>query len=52
MVTNCRLSSCSCAVKFSEGNAKGVRHIAIDNCVINDDSSGFSFASRDGGFYR
>ena len=50
VVTNCRLSSCSCAVKFSEGNAKGVRHIAIDNCVINDDSSGFSFASRDGGF--
>ena len=50
VVTNCRLSSCSCAVKFSEGNAKGVRHIAISNCVINDDSSGFSFASRDGGF--
>jgi hypothetical protein len=50
VVTNCRLSSCASAVKFSEGNAKGVRHIAIDNCVINDDSSGFSFAARDGGF--
>lgn len=49
-VTNCRLSASANAIKFSEGNAKGVQHIAIDNCVITDDSSGFAFLVSDGGF--
>ena len=49
-VTNCRLSASANAIKFSEGNAKGVQHIAISNCVITDDSSGFAFLVSDGGF--
>jgi hypothetical protein len=48
-VTNCRLSSSANAIKFSEGNIKGVHRVTIDNCVITDDSSGFAFLSADGG---
>jgi polygalacturonase len=51
-VTNCRLTASANAVKFSEGNIKGVQHVTIDNCVINDGSSGFSFAASNGGFVR
>ncbi len=51
-VTNCRLSSSANAIKFSEGNIKGVQHVTIDNCVISDDSPGFSFAASNGGFVR
>ena len=39
-ITNCRLSSSANAIKFSEGNVKGVRNVVVDNCVISDDSSG------------
>ncbi|MFN8009430.1 MAG: glycosyl hydrolase family 28 protein [Terriglobia bacterium] len=49
-VTNCRLSSSANAIKFSEGNVKGVRNVVVDNCVISDDSSGFAFLASDGGF--
>jgi hypothetical protein len=49
-VTNCRLSASANAIKFGEGNAKGIQHVVIGNCVITDDSSGFSFAVADGGF--
>jgi len=51
-VTNYRLSASANAIKFSEGNIKGVQHVTIDNCVIRDDSSGFSFAASNGGFVR
>ncbi len=49
-ITNCRLSSSANAIKFSEGNSKGVRNVTVDNCVISDDSSGFAFLVSDGGF--
>jgi polygalacturonase len=48
-ITNCRLSSSSCAVKFTEGDVKGVHRVTISNCVITEDSSGFAFLSADGG---
>ncbi len=48
-ITNCRLSSSSCAIKFTEGDEKGVHRVTISNCVITDDSSGFAFLSADGG---
>jgi polygalacturonase len=48
-ITNCRLSSSSWAVKFTEGNVKGVHRVTISNCVITDDSGGFTFLSSDGG---
>jgi hypothetical protein len=49
-IANCRLSSSANAIKFSEGNVKGVRNVVVDNCVISDDSSGFAFLVSDGGF--
>ncbi len=49
-VTNCVLSSASAAVKFSEGNRLGVRHIAIDNCVIKNTNRGFVFTITTGGY--
>ena len=49
-VTNCRLSSSATAIKFSEGNAKGVRNVVIDNCVITDSSQGIIMSVSDGGF--
>jgi hypothetical protein len=49
-VTNCVLSSASAAVKFSEGNRLGIRHIAIDNCVITDTNRGFVFTITTGGY--
>ena len=48
-ITNCRLSSSSCAVKFTEGDVKGVHRVTISNCVVTEDSSGFAFLSADGG---
>ncbi len=51
-ISNCRLTSSANAVKFSEGNIKGVQHVTINNCVINDGSSAFSFAASNGGFVR
>jgi len=51
-VTNCRRSASANAIKFSEGNIKGVQQVTIDKCVISDDSSGFSFAASNGGFVR
>ncbi|MBZ5564592.1 MAG: DUF1800 family protein, partial [Acidobacteriia bacterium] len=49
-VTNCVLSSASAAVKFSEGNKLGIRHIAIDNCVIKNTNRGFVFTITTGGY--
>ncbi len=49
-VTNCVLSSASAAVKFSEGNRLGIRHIAIDNCVIKNTNRGFVFTITTGGY--
>jgi len=48
-ITNCRLSSSANAIKFTEGDVKGVHRVTISNCVITDDSSGFAFLSADGG---
>jgi hypothetical protein len=48
-ITNCRLSSSSSAVKFTEGDVKGVHRVTISNCVVTEDSGGFSFMSADGG---
>lgn len=49
-VTNCVLSSASAAVKFSEGNRLGIRHIAFDNCIIKNTNRGFVFTITTGGY--
>jgi uncharacterized Zn-finger protein len=48
-VTNCRLSSASAAVKFSEGNNLVIRDILIDNCAIFDCNRGLTLQIATGG---
>jgi len=51
-ITNCRLSSASAAVKFSEGNWKVARRVTISNCVIEKSNRGFVFSVTQGGEIR
>jgi hypothetical protein len=48
-VTNCRLSSASAAIKFSEGNSLRIRDILIDNCAIFDSNRGLTLQIATGG---
>jgi len=48
-VTNCRLSSASSAIKFSDGNMNAIRNVAISNCVIAGANRGLAFMNFDGG---
>ncbi len=48
-VTNCRLSSASAAIKFSEGNNLAIRDILIDNCAIFDTNRGVTLQIATGG---
>jgi polygalacturonase len=48
-VTNCRLSSASAAVKFSEGNRLAIRHVRISHCVLTNVNRGFVFLALLGG---
>ena len=51
-ITNCRLSSASAAVKFSEGNWNVARRVTISNCVIEKSNRGFVFSVTQGGEIR
>ena len=48
-VTNCRLSSASAAIKFSEGNNLVIRDILINNCTIFDSNRGLTLQIATGG---
>jgi len=48
-VTNCRLSSASAAIKFSEGNSLVIRDILIDNCAIFNSNRGLTLQIATGG---
>lgn len=48
-ITNCRLSSASSAIKFSDGNMKAIRKVTISNCVITESNRALSFMVFDGG---
>ena len=48
-VTNCRLSTASAAVKFSEGNWHMARRVTISNCVIVNANRAFVFSITQGG---
>jgi hypothetical protein len=48
-VTNCRLSSASAAIKFSEGNNLVIRDIVINNCTIFDCNRGLTLQIATGG---
>ncbi len=49
-ITNCRFSSASAAIKFSEGNFLGCRKIVVDNCVITNCNRGITFQICQGGY--
>jgi hypothetical protein len=48
-VTNCRLTSASSAIKFSDGNMNAIRNVTIDNTVIAGTNRGIAFMNFDGG---
>lgn len=48
-VSNCRLSSASAAIKFSEGIRAGVRNIRICNTVLTNVNRGIAFSPALGG---
>ncbi|HTD64914.1 MAG TPA: glycosyl hydrolase family 28 protein, partial [Candidatus Limnocylindria bacterium] len=48
-VTNCRLSSASAGVKFSEGNRVGVRNVRVIDSVLTNVNRGFVFSTTLGG---
>jgi hypothetical protein len=48
-IANCRLSSASAGIKFSEGNFAGVRHIVVRDCVLTNVNRGLVFYTVQGG---
>ncbi len=48
-ITNCRLSSASAGIKFSEGNISGVRNIQVVNTLFNNVNRGLAFNDMLGG---
>lgn len=48
-VTNCRLSSASAGLKFSEGNVAGIRNISVRNTLFNNVNRGVVFLTALGG---
>ncbi len=48
-VANCRLSSASAGVKFSEGNRAGIRDIVVRDCVLTNVNRGLVFYTVLGG---
>jgi len=43
LVTNCRLSSASSALKFCDGNMVAIRKVNVDNCIITSSNRGIAF---------
>lgn len=52
IVTNCRLSSASAGLKFSEGNKVGVHDVLVRDTVLTNVNRGVVFATTLGGFIR
>lgn len=48
-VTNCRLTSASSAIKFSDGNMNAIRNVTISNTVVTGANRGIAFMDFDGG---
>jgi Glycosyl hydrolases family 28 len=51
-ITNCRLSSASAGIKFTEGNSRLVQHIVVSNCVIYNTNRGITLQIATGGTVR
>ena len=51
-ITNCRFSSASAGIKFTEGNSNLVQNVVISNCVIFDCNRGITMQIATGGTVR
>jgi len=51
-ITNCRFSSASAAIKFTEGNSRLVQHVVINNCTIYNTNRGITLQIATGGTVR
>lgn len=49
VVTNCIMTSRSCAIKIGSENVDRISHIVIDNCIIKDSNRGIGIQNRDEG---
>ena len=48
-VTNCIMTSRSCAVKIGSENMDRISHVTFDNCIIRDSNRGIGIQNRDEG---
>ena len=48
-ITNCRFSSASAGIKFTEGVKVGIRRVVINNCVITNCNRGITLQIEAGG---
>ncbi len=49
VVTNCMMTSRSCAVKIGSENMDAISHVLVDNCIIKDSNRGIGIQNRDEG---
>ena len=49
VVTNCVMTSRSCAVKIGSENMDAIRNVLFDNCIIRDSNRGIGIQNRDEG---
>lgn len=49
VVTNCTLTSRSCAIKIGSENVDRISHIVVNNCIIKDSNRGIGIQNRDEG---
>lgn len=47
-ITNCRFSTASAGVKFTEGNQAGIHRVLVSNCVLANVNRGFVFLTIGG----
>ncbi|MCK9159835.1 MAG: glycosyl hydrolase family 28 protein [Bacteroidaceae bacterium] len=48
-VTNCIMTSRSCAIKIGSENMDKISHVVFDNCIIRDSNRGIGIQNRDEG---
>lgn len=49
VVTNCIMTSRSCAVKIGSENMDSINHVLFDNCIITESNRGIGIQNRDEG---
>lgn len=48
-ITNCIMTSRSCAFKIGSENVDRISHVVVDNCIIKDSNRGIGIQNRDEG---